>query len=185
MNSKIMSIISLCLLTLCISTSANAGLIVGDVYSDIDDANIQWEYVGSYDLTDGPDLFQDENIIPVNGIGAAELIFGILSANEQYGLSSNSVDDYKNIENFIVNRHAWYDSFDVSTSVHEAKENEKANHGGSEYYDTAGDISAYIWDRAEQGKHINHVFKTVSVASVPEPTTLAILLIKLTTFVPK
>ena len=48
MNSKIINVVLICLFSLCIAGKANAGLIVGDLYDD--EAGIQWEYVGSYDL---------------------------------------------------------------------------------------------------------------------------------------
>tara|TARA_R110000787_G_scaffold149664_2_gene263626 strand:- start:110 stop:664 length:555 start_codon:yes stop_codon:yes gene_type:complete len=169
MSSKIINIVAVCLLSLFVADRANAGLIVGDIYSDR--AGIQWQYVGSFDLAAGPDRFTNDNITPYNAIAAAELNFGALSAGDFYALSSKLEASYADIANFIVNHKAWYDAFDEQTGVHEAGESVSANNQGDSSYDAIGDISAFIWDRAVPEENINHVFKSVSV---PEPSTLAI-----------
>lgn len=174
MNFKIINVVLFCLFSLCFLNKANAGLIVGDIY--LDSFDIQWEYVGSFDLASGPDVFVVNNITPYNGIEAAVLNFGALSGGNEYALSSNKVADYINIENFIVNHKAWYDAFGgVTTNIKEKSESIIANSGGV-FYDEIGDISAFIWDRAVPGEYINHVFKSVNV---PEPSTFTIFILAL------
>jgi len=168
MSSKIINIVIVCILSLFVAERANAGLIIGDIYSD--NTGVEWQYVGSFDLADGPDRFDIDNITPYNGIEAAQLIFGALSATDLYALSSNDEAGFADIANFIVNHKAWYDTYD-SKGLHEASESLRANNAGDLTYDAIGDISAYIFDRAFVGENINHVFKTVEV---PEPTTFAI-----------
>ncbi|MGB1263590.1 MAG: PEP-CTERM sorting domain-containing protein [Cognaticolwellia sp.] len=173
MSSRIINAVLIFLLTFVITNKANAGLIVGDLYSD--DNGIQWIYVGSFDLADGPDRFLTNDIMPYNGIDAAKLNFGALLDDEFYALSSNDVSDYANIADFIVNHNAWYDAFDEATGIHEAGESVLANNDGTVAYDAIGDISAFIWDRARPGENMNHVFKSISSSvAVPEPSTLAI-----------
>lgn len=173
MNSKIISVVLFCLFSLCLLNKANAGLIVGDIYSDSFD--IQWEYVGSFDLTSGPDVFLVDDITPYNGIEAAILNFGALSGGNEYALSSNKVADYINIEDFIVNHNAWYDAFDGAIGTHQKSESVTANSGGA-FYNEIGDISAFIKDRALLGEKINHVFKSVNV---PEPSTFVMFIVAL------
>lgn len=158
--------------SICVTSTANAGLIVGDLYAD--DNGIQWQYVGNFDLADGDGFFVGAT--PYNGIDAAILNFGALSAGESYALSSNKMADYSDINNFIVNYQAWYDAFDFRIGIHEAGESVQANNAGGVNYDQVGDISAYILDRAFLGDNINHVFKSVAV---PEPSSLAIFAIAL------
>lgn len=169
MSSKIINIVVVCLLSLFVADRANAGLIIGDLYSD--KAGIQWKYIGYFDLTDGPDVFVVDDITPYNAIEAAELKFGALLAGDYYALSSNDEADYLDIANFIVNHKAWYDAFDESIGIHETGESVLANNQGDSSYDAIGDISAFIWDRGVAGENINHVFKSIAV---PEPSTIAI-----------
>jgi hypothetical protein len=83
MKIKFINIALFVLLTnIFVLETANAGLIVGSLYSD---GTTQWEYVGSFDVADGP---YHRNATPYNGIAAAILIFGELPSNSTYALSS-------------------------------------------------------------------------------------------------
>ncbi|MBA6250776.1 PEP-CTERM sorting domain-containing protein [Colwellia sp. MB3u-55] len=169
MSSKIINIVVVCVLSLFVADRANAGLIIGNHYSD--NAGIQWEYVGYFDLADGPDFFVVDNITPYNAIEVAEFKFGALLAGGDYAVSSNDQATYLNIANFIVNHKAWYDAFDKNVGIHITGESVLANYQGDSSYDAIGDISAFIWDRAMVGENINHVFKSIAV---PEPSTIVI-----------
>ena len=176
MSSKIIKAVLISLFSLSLVTTANAGLIVGDLYADAH--NQQWEYVGSYDLADGMDY--NDGATPLNAIEAAELNFGQLDNGQSYALSSNKVDSYNNIENFIVNHNAWYDAFDFNIGIHEANELIQANNSGDATYDSVGDVSAFIYDRAWHGENINHVFKSVAApVTIPEPSILFVFLLSL------
>lgn len=181
MSSKILYVVLFSVFSLFIAEKGNAGLIVGDFYSD--NNGIQWQYVGSFDLAMGPDLY-DLNTptpTPYNGIEAAVLNFGVLSEGVEYALSSNNVNSYiNNISNFVVNHKAWYDSYDFNMGLHQANESLVANNTGGLGYDGVGDVSAFIWDRAYQGDNINHVFKSIAV---PEPSTLVIFLFALSALI--
>jgi hypothetical protein len=157
-------------LVLSVSGFANANLIVGDFYTDENNLNLQWEYVGSFDLAAGPRWFGST---PYNGIEAAAFNFGALSANEAYALSSNKIADYNDIRDFLVNHYAWYDSYGSRFGISEFGESVVANQAGGTTYDARLDISAYVKDRGVLGQNYNHVFKAVTT-SVPEPSTLAI-----------
>jgi hypothetical protein len=178
MSSKIINIVLFSLLTICITHKANAGLVIGDLYSD--NVGIQWEYVGSFDLTDGTNLLDPSDLRPettYNGIEAALLIFDTLSADD-IAISTNQESNYANIEDFIVNHNAFYDTFDGGalgvSGIIESSEDLDADVNGNTAYDVQGDMSAYVWDRAlSQGVFINSVFKSVTT-SVPEPSTLAL-----------
>ncbi|MBA6399905.1 PEP-CTERM sorting domain-containing protein [Colwellia sp. BRX10-4] len=167
MSSKIINIVVVCVLSFFVADRANAGLIIGNHYSD--NAGIQWEYVGYFDLADGPDFFVVDNITPYNAIEAAELKFGMLLAGGDYAVSSNDEAAYPDIANFIVNHMAWYDSYGDRIVIH--GESVLANIQGDSSYDAIGDISAFIGDRAMVGENINHVFKSIAV---PEPSTIVI-----------
>jgi len=172
MSSKIINVVVFCLFAFFVSDKANAGLIVGNLYSD---GAAQWEYVGSFDLANGPAW---NGSTPYNGIEAATLNFGALSFNEVYALSSNKIANYNDINNFIVNHMAWYDSFAGRFGISEWTEAAVANQAGTSTYDAINDISAFVQDRADLGENINHVFKSVTT-SVPEPSTLAIFALAL------
>lgn len=177
MSSKILNIVLFCLLSLSFANKANAGLIVGDLYAD--ETGTQWAYVGSFDLAAGPHWF---GATPYNGIEAATLIFGT-PVGYKYAVSSFlEADIMSNVHGFGVNHKAWYDSFDLSTGIHENSGSESAiaNNAGTATYDANGDISAYVSDRAWLGEHINHVFR--SITSVPEPSTLAVFALALLGF---
>jgi hypothetical protein len=169
MKIKFINIALFVLLTnIFVLETANAGLIVGSLYSD---GTTQWEYVGSFDVADGP---YHRNATPYNGIAAAILIFGELPSNSTYALSSKKIENYEDLSQFIVNHMAWYDTHNFITGISEFSEYAIANNAGTNFYDATHDISAFINDRAVAGEYINHVFKSAAT-SVPEPSTIAIL----------
>lgn len=167
--------------------TANATLIVGDVYTDT--SGETWQYVGYYDLILGPDL--SSNPTPLNGIEAAEQIFGLLPADQSYAISTIDTG---------VNHMAFYDGYQAAISGFlQLAEDAQANNAGGAGYDAIGDISAYIHDRgltdqeaddinfvnalfgmplvdSDEGRFLNHVFVSVTV---PEPSSLAIFLLAL------
>jgi hypothetical protein len=169
MRTKIINVAVFCLFSLFVADRANAGLIINNTYSD--GAGLQWQYIGSFDLTDGPAW---NGATPLNGIEAAIISFGSLSAGEFYALSSMDA----NAASFLVNHNAWYDSYFGRYGVSEFSESAIANNAGGVTYDSIGDISAFIQDRANPGTYLNHVFKSVTT-SVPEPSTLAIFALAL------
>lgn len=182
MSSKILNIVLFCLLSLSIANKANAGLIVGDLYEDSTQSGLYWEYVGSFDLTDGADILQGQTATTFNGLEAALFVFDSLSAGE-IALSSNIESDYADIANFLVNHKAFYDTYDGGAlgvdGIKEYAEDIFSDINGNTLYDMQGDRSAYVWDRAlDKGEFINHVFKAVTT-SVPEPSTLAIFALAL------
>ena len=152
-----------------VSGFANAGLIVGDEY--LDDDGVLWEYIGDYNVGDGPSWPTDLNY---SALDAAELVFGVLDEGSYYAISI--------LEDF-VNHMAWYDGYGDGTYLPTYN-----SYGGGEFlpedffvdvgdtgYNTSGDYSAYVSsDRADVGGGaFNHVFVR-TVAEVPEPSTLAV-----------
>ena len=190
MSSKILNIVLFCFLSLSIANKANAGLlVVGDLYEDSLQSGLYWEYVGSFDLTDVS--VQVGTPSSLNGIQAALLHFSGLTANE-IALSTNIESDYANIEDFLVNHQAFYDTYNggalgVSGIVEKVENILPTDFNGNTFYDSLGDLSANVHDRASSrdeidflkdlgitnlpALYVNHVFKSVSV---PEPSTLAI-----------
>ncbi|WP_281558094.1 PEP-CTERM sorting domain-containing protein [Thalassomonas sp. RHCl1] len=157
----------------CLAGKANAGLIVGELYTDA--SGIAWEYVGSFDLAAGPnwqEVNQSTEHKPYNGIEAAELLFGELAPGSEYALSSNV---FQTTETYQINHMAWYDG--IISYIHEKSESLAADKYNDGLYRDQGDFSAYISDRGVLGENINHVFKT---ANVPEPSTLVLLTFVLT-----
>jgi hypothetical protein len=176
MSSKIINIVVVCVLSLFVADRANAGLIIGNHYSD--NAGIQWEYVNSFDLSLGERYKQNniiQNVETFNGLEVAVKLYGPLAGGAIYALSSNDWEAYLYYEDTIngfVNHSAWYDSFH-SGGVTARAENITTDNAGAAGYNTVGDYSAYIKDRAQAGEFMNHVFKSVTT-SVPEPSTIAI-----------
>jgi hypothetical protein len=177
MSSKIINIVVVCVLSLFVVERANAGLIRGQLYSD--NAGIQWEYVNSFDLSLGERYKQNniiQNVETFNGLEAAVILYGRLAGGAIYALSSNNFDEYSFFNNTIdgfVNHNAWYDSFGQNGAIRSRAENITTDNAGAAGYNTVGDYSAYIKDRAQAGHFMNHVFKSVTI-SVPEPSTIAI-----------
>ena len=192
MSSKIINIVLVCFFSLYVS-NANAGLMKDDIY--FDEAGVQWQYVGFYDLVpeDGSYIRPSEmaiekcnadpacNIneltdIPVfNGIEVATHKFGSLSDNESYAISTNPTWIYDklqelNINDYVVNHLAWYDAYDTGVGAIGLAENYEEK---NDFYNVVGSYSAYVKDRASANTKINYVFKSVTT-NVPEPSTLAI-----------
>lgn len=158
-----------------LSSNASATLITGDWVADAN--GIDWEYVGQFDLADGPFWNDaDDRCInatgsctglfapAINGVQAAERLFGVLPSGE-YAIST--------IET-LVNRLAWYDLFREATI--ELGDSILADVGGDGLYSQQGDRSAYVTDR--QVSKINLVFKSLNdtpEAPVPVPATLGLL----------
>ncbi len=180
MSSKITKFLFITLFSISMTNIANANLIVGDLYAD--GSGIQWEYVGSFDLLDGPNIRNPGNTLTAfNGIEAANHIFGSLSSGGVYALSSNKVSG---LVDFMVNHKAWYDTFDGGalgvgiTAFTESALTE--SNSGNGLYDIQGDKSAFVKDRGFfTGQYVNHVFKSVAV---PEPSSMAIFAFALIAF---
>jgi hypothetical protein len=193
MSSKIINIVLVCLFTLCVAGKANAGLIVGNLYAD--DAGVQWEYVGSYDLVPS----EIEYILPTdveianganieianfNGIEAATHTFGALTGDQEYAISTLRTDIFDmlglDISEYTVNHEAWYDIYGGTINgvnvgvVSKGESYVEPN----DFYNVDGAFSAYIGDRGVVGANINYVFKSVTT-SVPEPSTFAIFALAL------
>ena len=180
MSSKIINIFLVCLFSLSVVKTVSADLIVGDQYSDSD--GIQWEYIGSVDLADGP--AQALKPTTYNGFEIANMFFSTEIGNSQIALSSNDYFDYlffnSNDISGFVNHLANYDSFGSNGQLVELAGDVVTENAGGLGYDAVGDISAFVNDRAAQGFYMNHVFKAVSSSvSVPEPSTIAIFSIAL------
>ena len=148
---------------------AQAALIVGDSY--LDSAGLNWEYIGDYNVGDGPAW---PTALNYSAIDAAELIFGTLAAGSSYGIST--------LDNF-VDHMAWYDGYGDGAYLPlynsygggQTLAEDFFVDVGSVGYNESGDYSAYVGsDRAALGGGaFNHVF--VSAASVPEPASLVLL----------
>jgi hypothetical protein len=188
MSSKIINVVLFCLFTLCIAGKANAGLIKGDLYAD--DAGVQWEYLGSYDifpseieykLPTDVEILNGANteITNFNGIEAATHTFGTLTGDQEYAISTTDVLIFDflgiDISEYIVNHQAWYDIYGGKVNgVNVGLVSKDESYvEPNDFYNVDGAYSAYIGDRALLGDNINYVFKSVTT-SVPEPTTLAI-----------
>lgn len=195
MNIKFLNVVLALLLSTCLLSQANANLIVsdpyfivGDNYTDSD--NIEWEYLGFFDLADGP--AKSATPTPSNGLEAALALFGDVGDSLQdFALSAFDMDTSAsgeitgveigvlvsgNPSHTDVTHTAWYDTFDDTPGVHITGEAETANNAGGLTYDANGDISAYVGDRAVAEFNLNYVFKAVDV---PEPSTLALFVLAL------
>ena len=188
MTVKFFKIIFAAILSIGLIGQTNASLVVGDTLNDInfDTNGIRWEYVGSFNLSDGPRWNDADGSCvsfflgcgfgdiakTLNGIEAAELIFSTqLTSNEIFGLSTTTVN---------VNRLAFYDVKGdiVGTKKVDDFQNSDDTDG---LYNSRGDHSAYITDHTSSNGFVNYVFKRAVVA-VPEPSTLAVLAVALCFF---
>lgn len=181
LSGRFLKVIYAAVLSIGLIGQANAALITGLTVDEIyeDDLGLQWQYVGLFDQTDGPDFIDFPTTTPLNGLQAA-----VLAANFPALLGSPialaAFESQKMFDNLasageIVNHRAWYQRYEDSTVT--LKEDVVANQADTASYDASGDVSAFIVDRdTEKGKYINYVFKAVEV---PEPSTLAILVLAL------
>jgi hypothetical protein len=174
MSGRFFKVICAAVLSIGLVGQANAIFIVGDTLQD--SAGVDWTYLGFYNLADGPNWDDADGSCdvngadqstcwgdyarPLNGIEAAELLF-ILGANEVFAISTvlTSVDHL-----------AFYDEFAGSVATKKV-ESFKADADNDNLYNTAGDASAFIKDRAASDI-ANHVFKRA--IDVPAPASLAI-----------
>jgi hypothetical protein len=169
--------------------TATPYFVSGDNYTD--SANKEWEYLGFFDLNDGPSGLTDP--VLYNGLEAALEIFGNTGDSlEDFALSAFNIDtssvgeitmeeiatlNSNDPNHADVNYKAWYDTRGSSGGIAIKSESLVANLAGDpDKYDADGDISAYVNDRAIEGKNLNYVFKAIEV---PEPSTLAIFAIAL------
>lgn len=171
MISKLLRSVALLLV---LPINANAALIVGNSYSD--GAGNQWEYVGSWVLSDGPQWTETPGAgVMFSGVEAAEFIFGPAAPGMVYATSS--------VDTGLVDHLAWYDGwgwdvaaalaedFDVDLDDDDAYTN---NGNPGPWGPGVTDASAYISD---------HLFDNINFAfvgeapgqSVPAPATLALL----------
>lgn len=178
MSGKFLKIIFVALFSIGLVGQANAALIFQD------SAGVDWTFVGSYNLADGPNWDDadgscdiagadqstcwGDNAKPLNGIEAAELLFA-LAANEIFAISTI---------NTWVDHLAYYDEYQGNVAVAKG-ESIVADSDSNGSYDTFGDASAYIHDRAGSDI-INYVFKRT--IDVPEPSALAVFALALCVF---
>jgi hypothetical protein len=180
MSSKFLKVIFAAALSVGLIGQANAAMIY------VSDANgILWEKVGSYDLADGAlwsgvDLtLQTDNAKPLNGIQAAEQIFGVLGSNEVYAISTQFD---------LVDYQAFYDVYGGSNGAKLGESIDADVNNDGSY--NVGDSSAYINDSTARFRDLassfpgpgyspllNYVFKRT--VDVPEPSTLAIFVLAL------
>ena len=178
MSSKIINVVLFALLSLSVVGNANAGLIIGEYYKDKD--NIEWEYIGSYDLVPANGEFTrpsqgqiddgaSTDVRVFNGLEAAMYVLGLNGNMSDYAISTMP-SIIASFGTYTVNHLAWYDIYDKGTSA-----NDEAYSEASDFYDAEDVHSALVRDRNAEGSKINYVFKTSEPsASVPEPSTLAI-----------
>ncbi|MBU3003892.1 PEP-CTERM sorting domain-containing protein [Paraglaciecola arctica] len=176
MSSKFLKVIFAVVLSIGMFGQANAGLIVGENYLDSD--NLIWEYVGSYDMINGPS-WPSDSPAPYNGLEAA-IASGVTNLPlADIAIAAFDFDfdfDLVSTGDQLVNHMAWYDGAGVAISMY--SEDILADGNGDGFY-TQGvfangqtDRSAWVNDRVFfAGDYVNHVFKRVSVS---EPATLAI-----------
>ncbi|MBN7826234.1 PEP-CTERM sorting domain-containing protein [Bowmanella dokdonensis] len=163
--------IALAGLLLSIAGMANATLIVGNSY--LDGEGVAWEYVGSFQVSDGPNWSSTVELF--NGLEAAEEVFGALADNMRYAIST--------LDTGFVNHMANYDGYGQANHV--LPEDIVTDINGDGFYNWAGnglgDWSAYIMDHSNN--NVNYVFKAaVAVAQVSEPSALAVIALGLMGF---
>jgi hypothetical protein len=174
MSSKFLKVIFAVVMSIGLIGQANAILISGD---SLQDANgVDWTYLGSFNLADGPDWDDADGSCylpgadqttcygdfanPLNGIEAAALFF-TLGPNEVFATSTVLTS---------VDHQAFYDEYAGALETVKS-ESFKADVDSDGLYNTVGDASAFIKDRA--GNEIkNYVFKRT--LDVPAPSTLSI-----------
>ena len=178
MNNMVLKVLFAVVLSTFLLANTNASVLI------VEDINgVEWEYVGSYNLSDGDfwsdandcDLMPDptgcvqENATPLNGIQAAIEAFGPLGQG-QYVTST---------EQLFVNRNAWYDF--VQGAVSQLKDDVIADFNGDGLYSMYGDVSAYVQDTYARDTNPftteTFVFKTAIPVSAPSLTSLFALIL--------
>jgi hypothetical protein len=165
---KLLNKFALAISSLTLAVSAQAALVVGNVY--LDSSNVSWTYVGDYNVGSGPVFFSNPAPLNYSALQAAATVFGA-------GTYAISTDDT------FVNHLAWYDGYGDGSHLPTYNfygggvalaENFFADVGSAGYTE-GGDFSAYLGgDRAAQGGGaFNHVF--VAANDVPEPASLALV----------
>lgn len=157
-----------------LNSKADAGLIIGNIYQDSD--NLDWKYIGSFNVTDGPHW--SIGVQALNGLEAAELLFGALSPGLTYATSTSDT---------FVDHLAWYDGWGQTQHLNilgsgnvGLPEDIIADPGNDGYTFEGyglGDFSTYVSDHVDVASNsINYVFVSVpaSQAAVPEPSSFAI-----------
>jgi hypothetical protein len=180
MNGRFFNVVFATLLLIGLISQANAGLILGEIYKDA--AGSQWEYVGKFDLVDGPVWNNADgnglNAATVNGLQAALGIQALgLNALDTIALSAFDsefkFDDVK-VGDALVYNLAWYDV--TSGVIARLADDLVADANGNNLFEEAGDKSAYVNHKGVINSYINYVFKAVEV---PEPSTLALIILAL------
>jgi hypothetical protein len=192
MNGRFFNVVFATLLLIGLISQANAGLILGEIYKDA--AGSQWEYVGKFDLVDGPkyddadgscavsganqSTCHGDNAATVNGLQAALGIQALgLNALDTIALSAFDsefkFDDVK-VGDALVYNLAWYDVTDGV--IDRLADDLVADANGDNLFEEAGDKSAYVNHKGVINSYINYVFKAVEV---PEPSTLALITLAL------
>jgi len=199
MSSKFLKIIFAAVISVGLVGQSNAGLILGENYTDND--NLIWKYVGSYDMATGPMWSGDDglsnenpsadanedNATPYNGLEAAIAAGVTTGPLEDIAIAAFEDDSFLNTISAgdqIVNHEAWYDGAGLSITIFD--EDILADGNGDGLYtkgifsnptgDTT-DRSAWVNDRVFfSGDYVNYVFKRVSV---PEPGTFVIIALAL------
>jgi hypothetical protein len=175
MTSKFLKLLFVMAVSSGLLSNANASLILteGDLVADAN--GVDWEYVGKFKISDGP-FYDDADdrcingpsdcvglFAPaINGVEAAELIFGTLTSG-QYAISTLET---------VVNRLAYYDVRKGAITALSESITDDSNVDG--LYNEEGDISAYVNDRSMI--EINYVFKSIEVP-VNSPSTFVIFLL--------
>jgi hypothetical protein len=184
MNIRFFKVICAAVLSIGLLGQANAGLILGGIYED--GAGLKWEYIGEFNLGDGPDWNGNDadgtNAPAKNGLEWAAVLFASLEQLAVAAFAEGELDGLLSTGTEVVNHKAWYDTYwsgPDRPEIYRESESLTANIGGnSNLYDFKGDRSAFVRDSAEVS-YINYVFKAVEV---PEPSTLAIFSLALLGF---
>ena len=178
MNIRFFKVICAAVLSIGLLGQANAGLILGGIYED--GAGLKWEYIGEFNLGDGPDWNGNDadgtNAPAKNGLEWAAVLFASLEQLAVAAFAEGELDGLLSTGTEVVNHKAWYDTYGSfqdrldRPEIYRESESLTVNVGGNpNLYDFKGDASAFVRDRANT--RINYVFKAVEV---PEPFTLAI-----------
>lgn len=135
-------------------------------------------YVGQFDVGDGPKWTDMPQVLSARETAA--LLFG--GSFTDYAISTNP----NTVDPLTVNNMAWVDGFGNSSYLFPntpASEDFKLDVGPVGY--SSGDFSAYVFDHDYSnvgdytpgnttGNNVNYVWRFETVATVPEPSSIAI-----------